>query len=276
MSNEKLKFEEINNEKLLLKYLMSKAINHKSYKIYTNISRAENILKTHAFYLSQGKTWNDITDRNNLNCKNNKQVNFAICFSYKKSEDVSMWMLYAGKNDGCMISMKKDLINDITKTDKIALGYFKDGDFKPVKTLDKNNFNIVLQDIVYYKEADKYTYNLKRPGEKANVNFKNIDFLKYFKKKSPWDYENECRLVVSIDKCFVTDKVDTIKIELDQDFITKNRIKIYKSPIVNDNIIRYEESNLTGEIDWDLCYGCKKKSCSDCAHEYIEIITEGK
>ena len=263
--NKEIEFAEISNYELLLNYLKKKALNHTYYKIYTKYNRAENILNSHAVYLSQGTTWNDITDRNVLNNENYDKTNFAICFSCRQSEDVSMWMLYAGKNDGCMVDLKKDIIQDLSEAKKISLGYFSDESFIETKTLDQNSFDIVLQDIVYFKKTEKSSFDLKHPGDNANKYFYNIDFLKYFKKKRPWLYENECRLVVSIDKSFVPNEKYQIKIEFDENLIKNGKIKVYKSPVSNNLNVNYEKSNLTNEIDWDLCNDCDEKNkCKTC------------
>lgn len=272
MGNNEIKFEEIKNENELLHYLKESALKHTYYKIYSKYDRIENILNTHAVYLSKGEKWNDIEDKKALNNDKYEQTNFAICFSCRHSEDVAMWMLYSGKSDGCMVDFRKDVIKSLLSSDKIVLGQFCGKKFKGLTELTKNQFDIYLSDIVYYKK-DK-NYNLKHSNDKLNSNFESLDFLKYFKKKRPWIYENECRLVVTVDKSIIPEGTSTVKIEFDKGLVNKDKIVTFKSPTAKNTNINYSNSKLENDIDWDLCYDCNKKSCSTCEYEYKEIMEE--
>ena len=85
----------------LITYLSHKAASHNYYKYYAPKHYIDTILREEAVFLSDGENWNDVCDRERLN-NDNRYKRFALCLSYSRSENVAMWMLYAG-NDGCMI-----------------------------------------------------------------------------------------------------------------------------------------------------------------------------
>lgn len=77
----------------MIDYLHSKAKNHNNYKIYTCESRLDSWMCNKALYLSNGSRWNDTDDRERLNPTEGlyPYINFTMCFSFSKSENVAMW-----------------------------------------------------------------------------------------------------------------------------------------------------------------------------------------
>lgn len=240
-------------------YLNHKAEKHYHYKFYSDNDKIENILKNKAVYLSNGANWNDIIDKDNFNSIEYEYMNFGLCLSYSRSENVAMWMLYNG-NKGLMIDYSPKAIKNILDAESIKLGFFDKGkNFKSIKTLNKGEFKIQIVDIVYYgtpKSNNNNKYYVKRSDE-TNQEFdkKLIDALPFCKKTLPWSYENECRLIVSINKKVAND-CDTVEIKFSEDFDFSSLLeRVYVSP--NNQNDRFQNSNLSGKINWNLCKNCK-------------------
>ena len=248
----------------LVAYLSAKAKKHKNYKHYTKLYKIETILNNNTIYLSNGNNWNDIIDKNNFNSDTNDVVNFGVCLSYSKSENIAMWMLYSG-NDGYMIDYDSKTIKDILNTDTIEIGNFIDGVFVANKKFKSGLFDISIFDIVYYDSSnyhDGMTENVyvKRSNE-INKEFpkEKLDNLTFQKKTLPWSYENECRIVVSIKKALLQNVIgDTVAIPFSNKHIDELKKRIYASPNSREN--NYKESCLKNKINWDLCYGCKERN----------------
>lgn len=184
---EKSKLSMISTTNELKKYLSGKALKHKYYKNYTKLSRVATVFKNHAVYLSNGRNWNDVLDKENFNNELNVYVNFGLCLSYSQSENIAMWMLYSG-NDGCMIDYDKTTIKAILDAPTISLGYFdkNKGSFQKVELLGRNDFEISIIDVMYYGEPKSIAvgkYYIKRSDEVVNeFDSKLVDGLKFCKK----------------------------------------------------------------------------------------------
>lgn len=263
--------------KELFDYLEIKGNNHKNYKYYAKRNYIETILRAHTIYLSDGSNWNDVEDKKRLNHPNSSFVNYAMCFSFSKSENVAMWMLYS-KDSGCMIDFTKEIIRDIIETDNLQIGSFVCGEFVPVKTLTHQQFKIALFDMIYYEkqnnkivkqykqEQNEQTFYYIKRADEVNRNFEanTIDEISYQKKRLAWSYENECRLVVSIDKkqiyanqCNVN-QCNVVAIEFSESYIKKLMSRVFDSPNTSKSSI-YRSSALQGKINWNLCSDCKIK-----------------
>ena len=239
-------------------YLRQKGENHNCYKSYSTLNRVVEIRDTKFLYLSNGGTWNDIIDRANFNSATNSVVNFGKCFSFSQDENVAMWMLYGGidKLSG-MIDFTKKGMQSILGTDSINIGYFDDdGKFKAEIELKKENFDIYVTDIVYYKSNGK-GYYINRSDESYNCLSNEIfESLQYCKKTYPWKYENECRLIVSVDKKFITNNCKIVQINLDGMDLGKSLERVYRGP--NYPLKDFQNSlpsKLDNTIDWTLCDG---------------------
>lgn len=257
MSVKKIKNNQIKDVEDLENYLSEKAQNHSYYKYYSKRNYIETILTTNAVYLSDGKNWNDTLDRNNFMNSDKLYHKYALCLSYSKSESVAMWLLYSG-NDGCMIDYNSKIINCILNTESIILGCFENGEFIEKEFIGKSDFKIELTDIVYYgkdKNNSSDSYYVKRSDEVSQEFSKGlIDKIRSKKKKISWSYENECRIIVSINKNAVKEKYSNIKIPLPADCNKIMTDKTYDSPNYEGN--NYRESSLKEDLNWDLCRSC--------------------
>jgi len=264
----------VNNSEVLYSYLKEKAVNHPCYKYYSSLDRIEqNFMRTQSLFLSMGSKWNDRSDFERFNDDQLSIARFGMCFSYSKSESVPMWMLYGGlKHTGAMIDfppkMMKSIVND---TEKVYLGYFKDGEYKECGNYQSNEFNIFIQDVLYFgdssKEKNMGTYYVKRSDETVDgVSMNVIGDNRIIKKRIGWSYENETRLIVEINKEIInnsdgigTNSANTsliIKIPFDniQDISLSDKIVL--APNYNGCSRDYRKSNLTRELEWDLCDSC--------------------
>lgn len=185
----------------MVNYLCSKAENHNNYKIYTCESRLDTWIRDKALYLSNGKKWNDVDDRKRLNPTESSYPyeNFAMCFSFSKSESVAMWMLYGGmQNEGVMLDLRRRDIHKLIETPQISLGWWENDGFNHAATLSKEAFRIILSDVVYCSDPLEA---IKRSDARCDcLNEELITALGWRRKAYPWCYENECRLVVEIEK----------------------------------------------------------------------------
>lgn len=246
----------------LRKYLIEKANGHNHFKVYTQLGRLTYWINSKAIYLSDGKYWNDVHDRESFNTPYNAIVNFGTCFSFSKSENVAMWMLYGGTgSDGVMVDFqRKHIAKILNDTATIEIGYWNNYEFVPQKTITKDSFRIMLSDVIYYAEnsEDAGTYDIKRSDESIKgTDTSCIDNLEHVKKSYAWNYENECRLIVSVDRSIIPAGACAIRIDVGDMFekLIKAQ-RIYESPNYKA-YHQFSSSKLKGEIDWDLCHNCQ-------------------
>lgn len=234
-------------------YLRKKAENHNHYKSYSSLKRTVAIRDNRELYLGRSDEWNDITDRDSFNNTEGK-VKFCKCFSYSKEESVAMWMLYGGidKQSG-MIDFTQKGIRSILKTGSIELGCFEEDKFVPISHLGKDDFEIWITDVVYYKKNSK-KHCIRRSDETAvNVTEKVLDGLSDCKKVYAWQYENECRLIISVNKELVSKDVTDVKIDLSKMDLGKSLERIYRGPNYPlKDTMGSDKSSLTGTVDWNL------------------------
>ena len=238
----------------LMSYLRQKAESHNHYKAYSSLKRTLAIQKDQALYLGRTDKWNDITDRNSFKTKDNL-VRFCKCFSFLKEESIAMWMLYGGidKRSG-MIDFTKKGMQSILKTKNVILGFFSGDVFQPVTTLSEGDFEIFITDVVYYRE-NANSYYIKRGEEMIpNLPKEIFEHLHFCKKVYPWQYENECRLIVSLKSDRIPEECNQLKIDLSKMDLGISLQRIYKGPNypTNDfeNIL---PSKMKGTVDWKLC-----------------------
>lgn len=116
--------------------------------------------------------------------------------------------------------------------------------------LSPSEYDIKLKDILYYPintESKVATVSDKKIDIR-NININLIDNKKY----DPWSFENECRLIVSIDKKIIekyTDKYKKFFIRLPIDITETTRSRVYKSPIYNGEYRQYKPSILDRQLD---------------------------
>ena len=239
--------------KVLEEYLQAKGCNHNNYKFYGRRKVVQAILDQHALFLSKGDHWNDINDRVNFNPADSSFIRFGLCMSFKRTESIAMWMIY-GK-DGLMIDLGKKLVKECIECKKIYIGNIKDNEFQMKSSLDAGEFQILLTDILYFSNSDADETDsayVKRGSETFNgFPAELIRGLSFSKKTMPWDYECECRLVVTIEK--KQKKIrdcDTVKIPFDSDHIEILKKRTYHFPYDKENNL-YEKSILTGKVNPD-------------------------
>lgn len=270
MNNTKEKDElqdNCNSVEELTEYLMRKAQNHNNYKYYSPLKRIVDNCKSNSLYLTTGEKWNDITDRTNFNSNLNGATNFGQCFSFSRDESVAMWMLYGGIDKlGGMIDFTKKGMQSILRTDKVELGYFEEQtqNFKCLKTIDKSKFKIFLIDIVYYKKNGKYYYISRYDEKFATLSEQVFAKLNFCKKVNAWKYENECRLIVSVNTEELLNKCNVARIDLSNLDLGKSLERLYHAPNYpkQKNTYGSKESELGESLDWSICENCKKPSDS--------------
>lgn len=232
--------------------------------MYSKFDRIIEILNSKKLYLSNGEKWNDESDRRLFNHDNNSVVNFGKCFSFSKAESVAMWMLYGGiNNTGALIDFTKKGMQSILNSPSVKVGYFDNNEFKSVELL-KGEFKIYLTDVLYYtNNGEKYC--VSRYDEHYYALSKEMfNKLNVAKKSYGWKYENECRLIVSINKEIINNvskEIDCkfVQIPLENLDMGKSFERVYRGP---NNLLcgaqNFLPSELEGTIKWSLC---DKETC---------------
>lgn len=260
-------FEGIKTEQDLKNKLIKNVSKHDYYMFYTNDEIVDKTLNN-GIRLTNGVNWNDLIDRQNLN-KDGK-IRFVKCFTYSKSENVVMWFLYGASNNGCLVKYVKSQILSLL-TDKnlnIEIKSKKGLTEYSVKKLNREDFDIELIDVVYVGTGDDdeslalkksiYGENVSKTGFSYDIDNGKLD---YYAKTYGWAYENECRLVISIDS-------KKLQIEPDKEYFIDLKISEksgnkYKYPIIvlspfykSEKIKKYTSnficSNYTGKISWNF------------------------
>ena len=279
-------FDDIKNKEDLVSKLLEKGRNHDKYTFYCDkVGIWKTIEGGLSIRLTNGKHWNDEIDKKNLS--NDGRIRFVKSFTYSKSENIAMWMLYSDPSEeGYMISFTKSIMNKVFEVEKIEVKVKETNN--TLCTLHKENFNISLIDIVYVGEGEKdNTFALKKSiyGVKSfDASVLDFDLEKdkydYFAKSYGWAYENECRLVIDFDKKYMkNDNVDYSNYECYVDLklvLRKNYIKAFLFPnndldnieedvksFFENNKISIENSKYKGKINWSL------------KNKYIEISKNG-
>lgn len=240
-------------------YLRLKGSNHNYYKCYSSLERIIDIRDSQNLYLSNGEDWNDIIDRESFNEISNSHMNYGKCFSFSRDESVAMWMLYGGidKLSG-MIDFTKKSMQSILNLSSIELGYFDNKEYQTVLQLKKSQFKIYITDVLYYTKNGS-GYYISRSDESYPCLSQNIfNELSGCKKTYPWKYENECRLIVSVDKKLLNENCKIVKIDLKNIDMGKSFQRIYHGPNYPlENTYNSLQSELKNTIDWSLCDGKK-------------------
>lgn len=250
----------------IVHYLNSFGSRRRNYRYYASHKRINNILDESFLYLSDGSCWNDKHDRENFNPPYLGFKNFGICLSATSDESIAMWMLYGGLDgNGAMINFDRHTLDTIRNATSYECGYFdKNNTFKSIVSIDSKLVDFSLIDILYYSsyENDHSKVLLKRGRKGKGFDVGSEAFSKIIQstKHKSWSYENEVRLVASIDKLRLgSDSSKThylkVPISLSKDFIVN---RVFDSP-TSDRNERFRNSDLTGTVDWDLCASCGYK-----------------
>ena len=253
--------ENVDAYRSVCRYLSNKGSKHAHFRYYADIDRIKQILSGSAVYLTDGSHWNDRFDAWNFNPHFSSFKRFGICMSYSASESIAMWMLYGGHSGaGAMIDFEKEILVSAMEAPCFEFGHFGAGGFVSEKTLSRDEVQIELIDIAYFREGNEENegYALKLPFEKqAEVTGLILDNLGPFVKHESWSYEQEVRMVATVDKRLLDNRASSYKcmrlpLGIPRDY--PNR-RIYSSP-VSDSAL-FCDSNLVGTVEWDLCNGCR-------------------
>lgn len=241
-------------------YLMKKGENHKNYKTYSNQRFIREIINNQRFYLNDGSNWNDIADRKAFNSIENEYKNYGKCFSFSESESVAMWMLYGGiDNCGAMISFTQKDMKKLFEIEHIILGIFEKGTFVEYSRLERDKFDIKLIDVLYTRREEDAYYARRSTETWKDVSYDVIHRLgNECVKNIAWSYENECRLVVRVNKEYIQKNETVVKIDLSPYNFSESFSRVYHSPTYKGEKT-YKDSELSGYIDWDLCGNCISK-----------------
>ena len=256
MADSKLK-STIHNPAELLDYLQEKGKKHNCYKYYSTHKRIEQTIQQRAIYLTRGEDWNDREDGRSFSTSRNGYTRFGKCFSFSRSENVAMWMLYGGTDhEGAMLDLTQGIVKNILATKKVQLGFFSDnGKFKCIKSIDVDNgCSLFFLDVLYIGE-DGGKYAAKRSDERVDgLNCPpSEDGL--LTKAYPWSYENEVRLIFEAPNDLIPAAAKCIRVSLEcESNALRNRA--YSAP--NSEPESYKPSKLNEKMNWDICRGCKR------------------
>ena len=238
---------------------------HSNYRTYITMEEALNLLISGEMYLSNGKKWNDVTDRNLMGSKNV----FAKCFSCSTRENIAMWMLYGGDGGktGAALNFTGSMLKRVIAADTIELVKCskKGGEMEVVKKLSRkeNDFRVFLTDILYVEELKDKKRMLITQGEEHEIVSKsfmeNADKMIFYKDYA-WHYEMECRLVVKIDpkhdklieSADTEDTYPAVRIKLSNSTLSELKKRLTRSPIYNGKSTIGKPSVLHGNVDWIL------------------------
>ena len=253
--------ENVDEYRSVCGYLSNKGSKHTHFRYYADVNRIKRILSGSAVYLTDGSHWNDRFDARNFNPHFSNLKRFGICMSYSASESIAMWMLYGGHSGvGAMIDFEKDVLVSAMEAPWFEFGHIGPGGFLSAKTLSRDEVQIELTDIAYFREGDEGNegYALRLPFEKqTEVTRLILDNLGPFVKHESWSYEQEVRMVATVDKRLLDNRASSYKcmrlpLVIPRDY--PNR-RIYNSPVSDSPL--YCDSNLVGTVEWDLCNGCR-------------------
>ena len=248
----------------LTRYLMEKGQGHNHYKVYARMERILSIRENKELYLSCGDDWNDVADRKKFNNIGQEHVNFGRCFSFSLEENIALWMLYGGiEKRGGMMDFTKRGIKSILEVPEVEAGYFEDNKFVPLMKLNREQFSIFMIDVLYFskKNNNNNTYFVKRYDESVlKLPGEVFEGLSGCTKAYPWQYENECRLIVSVPKAALDTRCKHVRINLDGLNMGKSFERVYCSPNYVGSIPENVKKNdYKDDVDWDLCRYCERK-----------------
>ena len=246
-----------NSKDDLYSCLKHSAEHHTSYKIYYSNFEIVDTIINNKYLVLRNNGYNDKIDERNIQDESDGYRKFIICFTVSISENVAMWVVYSKKKKdgqfvrGAMIPFSKNMMKKIYDENKneIEYGCFKDGVFSFIgKT---NEFELEICDVIYYDQnrKDDSLYDIKRSDSKTECKKDIIDSLPYVKKYYPWNYENECRLIVKIKSSEIDSKVNAVRLVLPDDVIESMKKNCVSSPLcINDS--KMKNSTLMGQLDF--------------------------
>lgn len=246
----------------VLAVLADRGRKHNEYRHYATRSRIADILRGRALYLNDGSSWNDRFDRERFNPSFMGTKRFGACFSATSVESIAMWMLYGGVDgNGAMINFDRKTLLEAMGRDKYECGRFNDeGEFECLMTLPAEKLHIELVDVLYFEDKPDGSVSIGRPSRKEKsqtLKREAFNGIGQIAKHQSWSYENEVRLVATIDKLDLrghASRVTCVKLPICVDAIED---RVFDSP-VSDGRGGYLDSELCGTVDWDLCSSCRR------------------
>lgn len=259
--------EHLDEYKDVLAFLADKGGAHREYKHYATRKRIASILEGGALYLTDGSRWNDRYDREHFNPSFMSTKRFGACFSVSSAENVAMWMLYGGiDGNGAMINFDRRTLQKAMERESYECGCFgADGEFQCLEELPASKLQLQLVDVLYFQNNADGRTTIGRSsleGGRCVLDSQAFNGISQTAKHQSWSYENEVRLVGTVDKIDLmmgkASRISCIKIpvDFDDDFIAD---RVFDSP-VSDGDGSYRDSELYGTVDWNLCSGCVKAS----------------
>ena len=202
-----MKFEEIKNEKELIKYLDNvndRLKNRKYIYHYTTLDKCIKIINSKLWFLSNAECMNDQLEFNNGDPLRWKKVFFAS-FMSDVDESIGMWSMYSQPwHDGVQIaipvSIAKEWMKSISEIEVIScVNYRPTG-----RVISTNGSNRVFLSSVAYTNCDNDAGEEQRitwsTAKNTNIlNASHIAALTGYIKDSAWDYEKEIRIKAEID-----------------------------------------------------------------------------
>lgn len=279
-------------------YADKRAFAHNNFFHYTTLESINKILSDNSFLLSKIGSSNDPME------KTADENVYCLCFSTGINENLPLWYLYSGiDGKGGRIGFSAAKIYKL-----IELGSYKlveeckenaenESNYKEVCDLNKNDIEVVLQDILYAKENERL-YDLKY-NTMTNHEITVEEFEKFkksnkcFIKSLIWYYEKETRLAVKLKSPIINelskDREYKVKLSFDDLPEVKNKIKLtfapqlfdkdqseteYKNWLIEylkknnyDNIFnwilntaKFSPSEYLGQVEMNLCENCNKQA----------------
>ena len=231
---------------------------HLNYRVYTSMERALSFLLDGKVYVTDGKNWNDVNDRDILS---NKKL-YAKCFSCSTRENIAMWMLYGGERGtkGACLNFPASVMKEIVNKSQIERGSFdkKTGKFVSRYTLEaKQDFEIFLIDVIYVDYCKNNKKKISYLEKSIVVEERILDNDDVFYKNVAWQYEKECRLIVRLseywEKKATNENIGIISITLSNKMINRMRKRgLVKSPVYEGDSEFGIPSTLVGTVEWKL------------------------
>ena len=282
-------FKEITSTQDLIAYLsdsINRLDNTKNKSVqyvyhYTKLSNVVSIIKSRFWWLKSPKTMNDGLEFQNISEFEQSNAVFFASFMYDSSESIAMWSMYAQPwEDGVFIRIPVAIFKKWIRNTETIYTVLCPKNQKPIiekSPIPNKDLSIVR---VAYTNSDSVqdkSDEILICGKAENNLLKNTphlpDLVGYVKDMA-WEYENEVRVLATVDKSI---KCDGLAIELSDDLI--DSMEIVAGPRFSGNLserIRREiqqqfttdRSLFSDKLKWIPCDSCTEKNkCDNCPRQ---------
>lgn len=253
-------------------YAGKRAFAHSNFYHYTKLESINKILSGNSFLLSKIGSSNDPME------KMADENVYCLCFSTGINENLPLWYLYSGiDGKGGRLGFSAAKIYKLVESGSYKLveeckeNAENKTNYKEVCDLNKNDIEVVLQDILYAKENERLCdlkYNTMTNHKITVEEFEKFkENNKCFIKSLIWYYEKETRLAVKLKEPIINklskDREYKVKLSFDDLPEVKNNIKLTFAPqLYEENqlkmryenwIIEYLKANDYGDtLNWIL------------------------